>query len=111
MIFRYALDYTRSHPDLTRSFTVTPAMTAEFFDRVRAAGIDATRAQYDAAARLIRERLTYEIALAKFGPNVASERTNSNDEVVGAAVELLRGSGTQTLLFRKLEVTKQAARS
>ena len=111
VVFRYALEYARSHSNLARNFTVTPEMTAEFYTRLRAAGIEATRPQFDAAARLIRQRLAYEIALAKFGPTAASERTNSTDEVVNAAVELLRGAPTQAALFRKLEVTKQAARS
>ena len=107
VIFRYALEYSRSHPNLARDFAITPAMTNEFYTRLRAAGVDATRAQYDAAARLIRQRLAYEIALAKFGPTAASERTNSTDQAVGAAVELLRGVTTPTALFRKLDAAKR----
>jgi carboxyl-terminal processing protease len=110
VVFRYALDYTRSHPNLAQSFQVTPEMTAEFYNRLHTAGVQSTRAQFDAADRLIRQRLGYEIALAKFGPNVASERSNATDEVVGAAVDLLRGSTSQAALFKKLEVTKQATR-
>jgi carboxyl-terminal processing protease len=111
VVFRYALEYSRAHPNLSRNFTVTPEMTTEFYNRLRAAGVEGTREQFDAASRLIQQRLAYEITLAKFGPTAASERTNSNDEVVAAAVELLRGSSNQAALFRKLEVTKQANRS
>jgi carboxyl-terminal processing protease len=111
VVFRYALEYSRAHPNLARGFAVTPEMTTEFYNRLKAAGVEGTRAQFDAAARLIRQRLAYEISLAKFGPTAASERTNSTDDVVNAAVELLRGTSDQAALFRKLEVTKQASRS
>jgi carboxyl-terminal processing protease len=110
VVFRYALDYTRAHPNLTQSFQVTPDMTTEFYTRLRAAGVQATRAQFDAADRLLRQRLGYEIALARFGPNVASERSNANDDVVAAAVNLLRGAPNEAALYKKLEVTQQATR-
>jgi carboxyl-terminal processing protease len=109
-IFRYAIDYVRSNPGLTPNFSVTPAMLSELFQQLDRAGVQATRSQYDAAARLVRERLGYEIAQARFGPNVASQRTNRNDAVVRAAVEMLRGAGSPQALFQRLEVKKQASR-
>ena len=110
VLYRYALEYSRSQPDLTRDFAVSNAMLAEVFVRLRTAGVEVTREQFDAAARIVRDRVAYEIAQVKFGTNAASERTNANDKAVRSAVDLLRGTSTQAALFQKLAVQQRASR-
>ena len=110
VVFRMAVDHVRANPNLSRDFEVTPAMRAEFFERLRAAGIEVTREQFDAAARLLDQRLAYEIAFAKWGVSVAAARSTANDNVVRSAVELLRNASTPQALFREAANGNRAAR-
>jgi carboxyl-terminal processing protease len=108
--YRYAIEYVRAHPSLPRDFTVTPAMMDAFYSRLGQAGVEVTRQQYDAASSLVRSRLEYEIAFAKFGSTAASERLNEEDNLVRTAVELLHRSPTRQALFQAAEARRQASR-
>ncbi|HET7274399.1 MAG TPA: S41 family peptidase [Longimicrobiaceae bacterium] len=103
VVYRYAVEFARSTPDLDRFFVVTPAMHEEFFERLTAAGVEVTREQFEGASDLIDQRLGYEIALAAFGRGAASQRATASDEVVSTALELLRQADSQEALFALAE--------
>lgn len=109
-VYGFSIDYVRTNPGIAPSFPVTAEMLGAFYNRLGAAGIQVSREEYRAAERLIRQQLGYQIALAKFGPSVASQRNNSDDDVVRAAVELLKAAPNQQALFKAAEARKQAAR-
>jgi hypothetical protein len=73
-------------------------------------GLEVTPEQYDNAQRWVRQRVGYEVSLAKFGSAVASQRNNADDKMVRTAVEMLRKAPDQQALFRMVETNKQAAR-
>jgi hypothetical protein len=73
-------------------------------------GVEVNREQFDGAQRLVDQRLGYDIALAKFGQAVAAQRTNRNDAVVRAAVEILRNSPDQQTVFGRAAARVQASR-
>jgi carboxyl-terminal processing protease len=108
--FRYSVDYTQQNPGLRQNFEVTPQMRAEFFRRLLEAGVEVSREDFDGARRLVDQRLGYDIALAKFGQAVAAQRTNRNDAVVRAAVEILRNSPDQAAVFGRAAARVQASR-
>ncbi|HEX6927475.1 MAG TPA: S41 family peptidase [Longimicrobiaceae bacterium] len=108
-IFRYAVDYVREHPELQRGFDVTDAMFEEFYQRLTESGLEVPHEQYVDADRWVRQRLGYEIALAKWGSAVASQRSNADDRVVRTAVDLLRQANSQQALFELVEQRQQQA--
>jgi carboxyl-terminal processing protease len=101
--YRFAMEYVRANENLSRDFSVTPEMLSAFYTQLRAAGVEVTRAQFDAAARPISNRLAFEIAQLKFSPEVAAQRNNAQNATVRSAIELLRGTDNPSALFRKLE--------
>lgn len=109
VLFRYALEYGRSHPKLRRDFVVTPAMRQEFLRRLRAAGVSVTEEQVAAAGTLIDERLAQEIALHKFGQAVAAQRANASDNVIRTATEMLRSARSQQALFDLAKARKNGS--
>jgi carboxyl-terminal processing protease len=109
-IFRFAVDYVGAHPDLQENFAVTDAMMDEFFGRLTEGGVVVTREQYANAERWVRQRIGYEVSLAKFGSAVASRRNNADDKLVRKAVELLSVADDQVSLFRMVDAQKQASR-
>lgn len=98
--FAYALQVTRSNPDLAPDFTVTDAMVRGFYDALQQAGITVEREAFDEARTLIARELAYEIAYAKFGQAVARRRLNDDDRQIAAAADLLRRAQTPAMLFR-----------
>lgn len=108
VLFRYSIDYARANPRLQRNFAVTAAMRGEVFQRLRTAGVDVTQEQFAGAERLIDQRIAYEIALHEFGQAAATERSNSGDNVVRAAVELLQAAPDRQALFRAAAKQAQA---
>jgi carboxyl-terminal processing protease len=109
-VFRYAVDYVRANPNLQPDFPITQAMREEFLRRLQAAGVEVTREQFAGAGRLLDQRLGYEIAYSKWGTAVASQRANRDDNVVRAAVELLRKAPNTQTLFQQVEAQKTARR-
>jgi carboxyl-terminal processing protease len=108
--FRYAVDYVRQNPALKQDFAVTPAMQQEFFDRLKAAGVPVTQAQFAGASGLIGRRIGYEIALAKWGTDAASRRATADDKVVRTALDLLNGVDSEEALFQKAGAMERASR-
>lgn len=110
VLYRFTVDFARQNPGLRQDFQITPAMRQEFFNRLRAAGVDVTAEQFEAARRLIDRDLTFEIALHKFGRSVAIQRRDQSSPVVRTAAELLRSASNQQALFQIAQTRKQASR-
>jgi carboxyl-terminal processing protease len=111
VVYGYALEYVRSTPGLDRDFRVTPAMRDEFFGSIVESGLEVSREQFDNATRVVDRRLAYEIAMAAWGLSVASQVATNADNVVAAAVDLLRSAASQQALFQSAEAGKTAAGS
>jgi len=97
---RYAVEYERRTPSLTRDFRITPEMHRELFDRLHAAGVELTREQFEGGSRLIDARLVSEIAVSRFGAAVAAQRNDTDDRTLQQALRLLQGADTQAALFQ-----------
>lgn len=110
VVFRYTVEYARQNPGLRRDFPVTAEMRREFYNRLRAAGLQITPEQFEAGRRYVDQRLAIEIASRKFGQEGAARRANETNPVVRAAVEMLRGSPDQASLFRQAQTRTAAKR-
>jgi carboxyl-terminal processing protease len=86
---------------LTRDFTVTPAMRDAFFQRLTAAGVPVTRAQYDAVTPLINRLLEDKLATVAYGDSAAFRRGIPQDQPLRRALTLLRGVESQQALFAR----------
>jgi carboxyl-terminal processing protease len=109
-LFRYTLEYARQNPALRQDFPITPEMRREFYNRLRAAGVQLTPQQYEAGRRYVDQRLGVEIASRKFGQEGGARRANENSPVVRAAVGMLRVAADQASLFRQAQARTAAAR-
>jgi carboxyl-terminal processing protease len=108
-LFSYAVEYERANPGLRPDFEVTDAMRRAFFDRLRAAGVEVTREQFDGARRFIDIQLADQIARSRFGAEVAAERDDANDRALQEAVALLRGATDTAALFRAVGERQERA--
>jgi carboxyl-terminal processing protease len=110
-LFSYAVAYERAHPDLRPDFAVTPQMRREFFDRLRANGVEVTLEQFQGAQRFIDLQLIDEIARSKFGPPVAVRRDDPTDRVLQEAIRLLQSAPDTPGLLRAVQQAPGAARA
>ncbi|MDP9349260.1 MAG: S41 family peptidase [Gemmatimonadota bacterium] len=108
VLFRYVVEYVRTHPNLQPSFAVTPEMRRELFNRLTAAKVGVTLEQYEGARSYIERRLGEEIAQQKFGPTVAAQRAHLHDRQVMGALDLLRRSESQAALFQAAQTYRAA---
>ena len=99
VIFRYAVSYVQRNPNIQAGFEVTAAMEGELYEMLRGEGVGVTFEQLQGANRLIDRHLGSEIALAKWGWEGRAQRANRDDNVVQAAVDLLRRAPNQQELF------------
>jgi carboxyl-terminal processing protease len=100
--YRALNDYAvQVRSSLPRNFTVTPAMRDAFFQRLTAAGVPATRAQYDAVTPLINRLLEDKLATVAFGDSAAFRRGVQQDPALMRALLLLRGVQSQQALFAR----------
>jgi carboxyl-terminal processing protease len=109
VLFSYAVEYARTHPQLSRDFAVTDAMRAELFRRMQAASVPVTAQQYAGARRYVDMRLVDEIATARFGREESARRLNALDPVVRAAVRALRAAPDARTLLRNATAAQPAA--
>lgn len=92
----YALELK---PTVTRSFTVKPEWRGEFYTRLRAAGIQIDRAQYDAGSAYIDRLLDRRVSRLAFGDSTAKRREIPDDVQLRRALEILERAPTQQELF------------
>lgn len=100
VLFRYAIEYGRQHPQLRPDFAVTPEMRREFYDRLRAANLAITPEQYEGARTFIERRIGQEVVQHKFGANAAAQRVTVADRAVADAFALLKRAESPAALLR-----------
>jgi carboxyl-terminal processing protease len=94
---KYALDL---RDQVSRDFTITPALDAELRRRLRATGVSID-ARYDSVATtLLAQDLDRLVARRAFGDAEAKKRTLKDDHPLRRAIELLQQSHSQQDLFR-----------
>ena len=92
----YALELK---PSVTPSFTVKPEWRGEFYSRLRKAGVEIDRAQYDAGSEYIDRLLDRRVSRLAFGDSTAKRREIADDVQLRKALDILKRSPTQKDLF------------
>jgi carboxyl-terminal processing protease len=105
----FALEAKTSGAVQTESFTVTPEMRQQVYQRLRAKGIEMTPQVYDGASGLITEQLGYEIARYVFGRPAEFRRHAHDDQQMQTAMELLRKAQTPRDLLSLATASRAAA--
>ena len=96
----YALALKGQKRITTATFTVTPAMRSELYDRLRQRGVSIPRTLYDADSSVVDRLVADQIARYVFGPDAEYERLLHRDPDVAAALGMLARSRTQEELLR-----------
>jgi carboxyl-terminal processing protease len=99
VLFRYAVEYVNSHPQLRPDFVVSQAMLGQLYQRLVDAGIDVDRELFDGSSRLNSRDLAVQIATVAFDDVTAQRRRLVIDRQLTTATELLREAGNQQQLF------------
>lgn len=103
LLYQYAIDYHRQHPDLQPGFEVTPALLDGFYKVLNENGIPVERELFDGASRWVAQDLGYQVTYARWNPQEARKRANTEDPQVRVAAELLRQADSPQALFRQAE--------
>jgi carboxyl-terminal processing protease len=107
----FALELKQRGAVKAESFTVTPEMRQEVYQRFRAKGIEMTPQVYDGASGLISEQLGYEIARYVFGRPAEFRRRAHDDAQMQTALGLLRKAGTPRELLSLATASRAAVPS
>ena len=89
-------------PRVSPDFQVTPEWRAEFLARMKAAGVDLSRAEYDAGVAVVDRILAGRVSSMAFGDSAAFRRTVPRDPQLQAALGVLRGARTQQDAFARV---------
>ncbi len=76
------------------SFSITPAMRQQVYDRLKQKGVQLTPDEFRQGGRLVDQQLGYEIARYVFGRPAEFRRRAGDDRQVQTALDLLRKAGT-----------------
>lgn len=107
-VFRYAVQYSGDHPDLSRNFEVTGAVLDELYRWLQNEGIEVDRELYDGSSRIVGRELGIHIGMVGFGQTESIRRRLVLDRQIDTAVELLREGDSQSQLFALAEVRQGA---
>lgn len=111
VLYQYALDYHRRHPELRPGFAVTNDLLDGFYDALNGNDIPVSRELFDGARRWLGQELAYQVTYARWNPQEARKRANSEDPQVKVAADLLRSSSDPQALFRQAEKFAAAQKS
>jgi len=103
LLYQYAIDYHRKHPELKPGFPVTKELLDGFYRLLNSNGIPVSRELFDGASRWVAQDLAYQVTYARWNPQEARKRANSEDPQVRVAAELLRGADSPQALFKRAE--------
>jgi len=95
----YALSLKATHAITSPGFTITPAMRADLFARMKQRGAPMDSAAYFGAPSLVDRVLGYEITRYVFGAPAEFERRVRNDPTIAAAIRLMTGATTEQQLL------------
>ena len=104
----FALELKQKGTVKAESFTVTPEMRQEVYQRLRAKGIEMTPQVYDGASGLITEQLGYQIARYVFGRPAEFRRQAHDDAQMQTALGLLRKAGSPRELLSLATASRAA---
>ena len=104
----FALEQKQTGTVKSESFTVTPEMRQEVYQRLRAKGIEMTPQVYDGASGLINEQLGYEITRYVFGRPAEFRRRAHDDAQMQMAMGLLRKAGSPRELLSLATASRAA---
>jgi carboxyl-terminal processing protease len=107
----YALYLKGTHGVSSPDFAVTPEMREAVWARMKQRGIDVSRVAFDGAEPLVSRLIAFDIARYVFGSDAEFRRRASVDPVLQKALELARGSQSESDLLRKAALQAQAADS
>jgi carboxyl-terminal processing protease len=97
----YALYLKATHGISSPDFVVTPAMRDEVWNRMKARGIDIPRSTFDDGEPLVSRLIGFDIARYVFGSEAEFRRRASVDKPLQKALELARGTRSESELLRK----------
>ncbi len=98
-VFRFAVAYSDSHPELKPDFSVTNDMVSGLYAWIQDSGIEVSRELYDGARRLVERELGIQLATVAFDEKISLRRRLFIDRQVETAAELLREGETPAQLF------------
>jgi len=90
----YALELKRTKTVENEGFKISPDMRREVFQRMRNKGVEVTQADFNAAAQLVDEQLSYEIERYVFGRPAEFRRRSLDDRQLQSALGLLKKAQT-----------------
>jgi carboxyl-terminal processing protease len=107
----YALYIKATRGVASSDFVVTPAMRDEVWLRMKKRGIDIPRSVFDEGEPLVTRLIGYDIARYVFGSEAEFRRRASGDKALQRALQLARGSRSESDLLRKATARAQPADS
>ena len=96
----YALALKGRKGITTPTFTITPAMRAEFYDRLQRRGVNLPRPLFDADSVVLNRLMADQITRYVFGPDAEYELLLNRDRDVTTALGILAKAHTQQELLR-----------
>lgn len=105
----YALALKGSHSLASQSFTVTPAMREQLWQRMQQHGVKMDRAAFEKAAPLVDRLLSYQLERYVFGERAEFQRRTRDDAVIRAAIDLATGATSEQQLLQKAQQSGASA--
>jgi len=104
-----ALEAKKNRQIRSESFTVTPEMRQQVYNRLKAHDIQISPSVFNGAGTLIDEQLGYEVARYVFGRPAEFRRRARNDQQMQTAMGLLRKAQTPKELLSLAQTNRSAA--
>jgi hypothetical protein len=90
----FALEQKGGKTVTSESFTVTPAMRQQVYQRLKQKGADLTPEEFSQGGRLVDQQLGYEVARYAFGKQAEFRRRAVDDKALQTALDLLHKADT-----------------
>jgi carboxyl-terminal processing protease len=90
----FALEQKSAKAVSSETFTITPAMRQQVYERLKQKGVDLTPEEFNQGGRLVDQQLGYELARYVFGRQAEFRRRAVDDRQVQTALDLLRNADT-----------------
>jgi carboxyl-terminal processing protease len=94
VITTFALEQKSGKTISSESFSITPAMRKQIYDRLKQKGVQLTPEEFSRGGRLVDDNLGYEIARYVFGRQAEFRRKAGDDPQVQTALDLLHKAET-----------------
>ncbi|HEY9505041.1 MAG TPA: S41 family peptidase [Gemmatimonadales bacterium] len=94
VITAFALEQKSAKAVTSESFTVTPGMRQQVYERLQQKGVKLTPDEFKQGGRVVDQALGYEVARYVFGRQAEFRRKAGDDRQVQAALDLLHKAST-----------------